>query len=134
MNKIGCRSYYFKFLKKHWYPTWKLNFASDQKANYKLTLPPNANTKQAEALLKDIIGNNCQISTQVKGYINFIEPRMMSIINMGSLVYEGGDSIPLIVEKMPECSELNEIDYSNPVVVLDKKNMAKILAYLLSSF
>lgn len=91
MNKIGCRSYYYKFLKKYWYPTWKLNFASGKKANYSLTLPPNVNTKEAETLLKDIFGSNCETKTKVKGFINFIEPRMMSIINMGSLVYKDGN-------------------------------------------
>ena len=57
----------------------------------------------------------------------------MSIVNMGSLLYKGGNEIPLKVEDMPVPSELNDLHYDIPMVVLRENNLCKTLAYLLSS-
>ena len=63
-----------------------------------------------------------------------IDPRAYAIFNMGSLLYNDGETIPMIFEEFPEPNEINKREYIGPTVILENKKLEKIFAHFFCSF
>lgn len=95
MSRVKGGPYLFKFLKKYWYPTFKLSTFEANKVTYQFSVSPTLDLEEVSKIISETIGKRNKVEVKIKGFLNMIDPRVFAIFNMGSLVYNEGDEIPL---------------------------------------
>ncbi len=61
MNRVKGGPYLFKFLKKYWYPTYKLSTFEQNKVTYHFSVSPTLNLWEVSKIITSVFGKRNKV-------------------------------------------------------------------------